>query len=155
MHVAVVLDVRPGEEIRRNSPTAERKVRDPQRRGRAHAKVDHLVALLGGAVNHHRTNPADAAHPWLEHTERERSGDRSVDGIAAAIENRYAHFGGTAVLGGDDAAAALHRRLGDELRRAEVVHRKESSRLDATRRISERCRFGAAAMYGARDYLRR
>ena len=48
--------------------------------------------------------------------------------VAAAFENGSANLCRAPVLSGDDTVPALHRRFGDELRCAEVVHRPEPMR---------------------------
>ena len=108
MQVAVVLDARPGEQVGSRAFAGERKVLRPDAARGAHAEVDHLVALLGRAVQHHRPAAADTAHPGFEHAEREGSGDGRVDAIPARRQHLRANLGRAARLRRDYAA------LGDQ-----------------------------------------
>ena len=65
---------------------------------------------------------ADAGRVGLDDTEREADGDRGVDDVAAAREDRGAGFGGERMTGDDDGARRrTHFRLDERLLRHEVV----------------------------------
>jgi hypothetical protein len=120
LHVAIVLDARPGEQIGRFA-AHDGVIRRIQSAGRAHAVVDDVGLRLGGAPQHHAAAGRHAAHPGLHHADRERRGDRGVDRVAARLEDRGADFGGALVLRRDHAAARRDDTLANQLRVGEVV----------------------------------
>ena len=104
MQIAVVLYPRPGENVGGRAIAGQRIVFGAQAVRRAHAVVDHFIAVFAGAVEHHRAAAAEAAHPGLQHTQRKRGRDHGVDAVAAGGQHRGADLGGLARLRGDDAA---------------------------------------------------
>ena len=83
----------------------QRVRRGIETRGRHHAEVDYL----GRAVrlrDYHEAAAPETAHPGFEHAQSERSGERGVDRVAAALEDLRARLGGAGVLGRDQAARA-------------------------------------------------
>ena len=85
--VPLLDDGGPGKEVRGDAAAGEGVVRRIEPRGRAEAEVDRPGASLARAVDHHGAAAAGAAHPWLEHAEREGGGDRRIDGVSAAGEH--------------------------------------------------------------------
>src|SRR6202012_3950985 len=82
VQVAVVLHPRPWKQIGSRTVAGERIVFGADAARRAHAVVDHLIAVLVGAIEHHGAAATEAAHPWLEHAEREGGGNRRIDAVA-------------------------------------------------------------------------
>ena len=124
MQVAVVLDPRPGEDIGGRAVAGQRIVLGPQAVRRAHAVVDHLVAVLARAVEHHRPAAADAAHPGLQHPQRKGGRDHGIDAVAAGCQHGGADLGRLARLRSDDAAFGGGGGFADLLGVGElVVHR--------------------------------
>jgi len=93
MHIAVVLHPRPRENVGRCAIAGKRIVFDAQARRRAHAVVDHLIAVLAGAIEHHRPATADAAHPRFQHAKRKGGRNHRIDAIAARRQYFGADFG--------------------------------------------------------------
>ena len=120
MDVAVVLDPRPGEDVGGGAP-GQRIVLDPQTVRRAHAVVDHLIAVLARAVEHHRAAAAGAVHPGLDHAERKAGCDHRVHAIAAGGEHRRADLGRFARLRRNNAALAGNGGFADDLAVGELV----------------------------------
>lgn len=83
MQVAVILHPRPGKDVGGRAVARERIILDTQALRCTHAVIDHLVAVFLGAVEHHRSAAADAAHPGLQHAQRKAGRDHRVDTIAA------------------------------------------------------------------------
>ena len=121
MQIAVVLDPRPGEDVGGRTIAGQRIVLGPQAVRRAHAVVDHLIAVLSRAVEHHRPAAADAAHPGLQHPQRKGGRDHGVDAVAASRQHRGADFGRLARLRGDDAAFGGYGGFADLLGVGELV----------------------------------
>jgi len=121
VQIAVVLHPRPGENVRGRAFADEGKVLDAKAERRAHAVVDHLVAVFLRAIEHHRAAPADTAHPRLEHAERKAGCNHRVNAIAAAGEDPNANLGRSARLRGNDAAHRANGGLSDLLEIREVV----------------------------------
>ncbi|MGY3461299.1 hypothetical protein ACVWW5_006749 [Bradyrhizobium sp. LM3.4] len=121
MDVAVVLHPLPREQIGGRAFAAERIVGGAQALRRAHAVVDHLIAIFRGAVEHHRAAAAHAAVPGLQHIEREGGRDDRVHAISARGQHLCPHFGRPPGLRGDDAAFGCDGGLADGLGEAELV----------------------------------
>ena len=121
VQIAVVLDPRPGKNVGGGAIAGQRIVFDAKAVRRAHAVVDHLVAVFVGAVEHHRPAAADAAHPGLQHAEREGGGDHRIDAVAARSQHRGADLGGFSRLRSDDAAFGGHGGFADLLGVGELV----------------------------------
>ena len=113
MHVAIVFHASPGKQIRRHAFPAQRKGCGVERARCSHAEVDHAVALFDRAVEDHRATTADAAHPRLQHAEREGGGDCGIDRIPALSEDCRSDFGSASMLRGDDATRAAHSGFGE------------------------------------------
>jgi hypothetical protein len=119
--VAVVLYPRPREDVGRRAVARQRIVLRADAAGCAHTVVDHLIAVFPGAVEHHRSAAADAAHPRFQHPQREGGGDDRVHAVPASPQHLGTYFGGFSRLRGDDAAFGDHRRFADLLGVAELV----------------------------------
>ena len=115
MHIAVVPDPCPREDVGGGPVVGQRIVLEPQACRRPHAVVDHFVSVFTGAVEHHRPAAAEAAHPGLQHPQRECGRDDSVDAVAAFSQHRSADLGGFPRLRGDDAAFGGDGRFADLL----------------------------------------
>ena len=120
LKVAIVLHPRPRKNVGGRT-RGQRIVLDAQAVRRAHAVVDHLVAVFAGAIEHHCAAAASAAHPGLQHTERKGGGDDGIDAVAAGCQHPGADLGGFSRLRGDDAALGSHRGLADLLGIGELV----------------------------------
>ena len=83
MKIAVVLDARPGKNIRCRAVAGQRIILKPQAARRAHAVVDHFITVFARPVEHHRAAAAEPAHPGLQHAQRKRGRDHGVDAVAA------------------------------------------------------------------------
>ena len=121
MKVAVVLDARPGKNIRCRAVAGQRIILGPQARRRAHAVVDHFIAVFARPVEHHRAAAAEPAHPGLQHAQRKRGRDHGVDAVAARGQHLGADLRSLAGLCGDDAAFGGDGGLADRLRVGELV----------------------------------
>ena len=120
MNIAVVLHPRPGEDVGR-STSRQRIILDAQAQRRARAEVDHLAAILLGAVEHHRPAAADPAHPRLEHAQRKAGRDHRIDAIPAGGKHRRADLGRLARLRRDNTAFGRDGRFSDLLEVGELV----------------------------------
>ena len=121
VNVAVVLHPRPGEDVGRGAVAGQRIILKPQAPRRAHAVVDHLVAVFARAVEHHRAAAAEAAHPGLQHAERKGGRDHRVDAVAAGRQHLGADLRRPLRLRGDDAAFGGDGGFADRLRVGELV----------------------------------
>ena len=121
MQVAVVLHPWPWKEIGSRAVARERVVLGADVARRAHAVVDHLVAVFVGAIEHHGAAATGAAHPWLEHAERKGGGNHRIDAVAALSQYLRADLGCLARLRSDDTAFGADARFADVLGVAELV----------------------------------
>ena len=137
VQIAVVLDPRPGEDVGGGAFAGQRIVLGSQAVRRAHAVVDHLVAVVAGAVEHHHPAAADAAHPGLQHPERKGGRDHGVDAVAASRQHRGADLGGLARLRGDDAAFGGYGGFADLLGVGELVAHGVALLFLTLRRVGE------------------
>ncbi len=121
MDIAVVLHPRPRENIRRRAVAGQRIILQPEADGRAHAVVDHFIAVFPRPVEHHRAAAAEPAHPGLQHAQRKGGRDDSVDAVAARGQHLGADLRRPARLCGDDTALGGDCGLADRLRVGELV----------------------------------
>ena len=121
MNVAVVLDARPGKNIRRRAVAGQRIILQPEADGSAHAVVDHFIAVFARPVEHHRAAAAEPAHPGLQHAQRKRGRNHRVDAVAARGQHLGADLRSLAGLRGDDAALGGDGGFADRLRVGELV----------------------------------
>ena len=121
MEIAVVLDARPGKNIRRRAVAGQWIILKAEAHRRAHAVVDHFIAVFARPVEHHRAAAAEPAHPGLQHAKRKRGRDHSVDAIAARGQHLGADLRGPAGLRRDDAAFGGDGGLADRLRVGKLV----------------------------------
>jgi hypothetical protein len=119
--IAVVLHPRPGEDVGRRAVAGQRIIRWVEARRRAHAVVDHFIAVFARAVEHHRAAAAEPAHPGLQHAQRKRGRDHGVDAVAAGGQHLGADLRRPAGLCRDDAAFGADRGFADRLRVGELV----------------------------------
>ena len=119
--IAVVLHPRPGEDVGRRAVAGQRIILEPQAARRAHAVVDHLVAVFTRPVEHHRAAAAEPAHPGLQHAERKRGRDDSIDAVAAGGQHLGADLRRPARLRRDDAAFGGDGGFAYRLRVGELV----------------------------------
>ena len=120
VNVAVVLDPRPGEDVGCSSP-GQRIILDAQTVRRAHAIVDHLIAVLSRTIEHHRAAAAWAVHPGLDHAQRKAGGDHRVQAIAAGGKHGRADFGCFPRLRRNNAALAGNGGFAGDLAVGELV----------------------------------
>ena len=102
--VALVLHGGPAEQVPVADAGRERIVGGVEARGRDHAELDHLGRAAARGRHDHQAAAAEAAHPGLEHGQRQRGRERGIDGIAARLEDLGADFGRSAMLGGHHSA---------------------------------------------------
>ena len=121
MEIAVVLHARPGENIGSRAVAGQRIIFGAQAQRRAHAVVDHFIAVLARAVEHHRAAAAEPAHPGLQHAKRKCGRDHGIDAIAAGGQHLGADFRRLSRLRGDDAAFGGDGGLADRLGVGELV----------------------------------
>jgi hypothetical protein len=119
--VAVVLHPRPGEDAGGGAFAGQGIILAAEAARRHHAEVDHLMAILARAIQHHRPAAADATHPWLQHAQRHRGRDHGIDAVAAGGQYLRADFRRFPRLRGDDATFGGHRRFADLLGVIELV----------------------------------
>ena len=121
VHVAIVFHPRPREQVGGGAVAGQRIILDAQAARRAHAVVDHFIAVLARAIEHHRAAAAEAAHPRLQRPERKGGRDHSIDAVAAGGQHLGADLCGFSRLRGDDAAFGGHRGFADLLGVGELV----------------------------------
>ena len=121
MKIAVVLDTRPGEDIGSRAVAGQRIIFGTQTQRRAHAVVDHFIAVFARTVEHHRAAAAEPAHPGLQHAKRKCGRDHGIDAIAAGGQHLGADLRRLSRLRGDDAALGGDGGLADRLGVGELV----------------------------------
>ena len=89
MDVGIVLNLGPGEQVRRD-PASQLEALCIERRWRSWPKIHGVCASLSRSMNHGVTDTTKTGVPRLNGGERQRGGDRSINSIAAGIEHRDA-----------------------------------------------------------------
>ena len=85
------------------------------RGGRRTLAADDLDgSALAGVVDNDRHIAAGAVEMRLDHLQRERGGDRGIEGVAALLQDSHAHGGGDPMGRRDDAESALDLGPGGE-----------------------------------------
>jgi hypothetical protein len=112
---------RPREQVGGGAVAGQRIILDAQAARRAHAVIDHFIAVLVRAVEHHGAAAAEPAHPRLQHAERKRGRDHGIDAVAAGGQHLGADLRRLARLRGDDTALGSHRGFADFLHVGELV----------------------------------
>ena len=110
VQVAVADDGRPAEQVA--GSTAGQRVVGRRKPPRRHHAGIHRVGLAVGQFHQHAAAAAQAAHPGLEHAQRQRGRYGGIDRVPAGAQKLGPDLGGPPMLGGDDASTATHRNLG-------------------------------------------
>jgi hypothetical protein len=75
--------------------------------GRSHTVSINLIAVVTGAIEHHRPAPGDTTHPGFQYTKRESGGDHRDD-AAFGDDGRFADLLGIAELVAHVVACRAH-----------------------------------------------